>query len=94
MRYYKNLEFITQERLHQKDVTIQYLDRAYKKCNESDSLNTMIVKNQEEINKNLQKQILIHKQEVRKLKLQKIGLGLTTPVVAVLSFLLGWYIPH
>lgn len=94
MRYYKSLESLTQQRLHQKDITIQFLDRAFQKCKETDSLNSEVIKNSDKIIKNLNTDIRAKRQEVKKLKLQKLGLGLTTPVVAVLSFLLGWYIPH
>lgn len=94
LRYYKSVAGINQERLHQKDVTIQYLERAFNKCTQSDSIKSVLILNKDKELKILDKELLISKQEKRKLKAQKIGVGVSIPVIAVASFLLGWYLPH
>ena len=94
LRYYKSVAGLSQERLHQKDVTIQYLERAFNKSQQSDSLKSILILNKDGEIKLLDRDLLIAKSEKRKLKAQKIGIGLSVPVIAVASFLLGWYLPH
>ena len=45
LKYYRRESGLCQERLHNKDIVIQYYERAYKKCNQEDSINELIITN-------------------------------------------------
>lgn len=92
LKYYKKQSGLVQEQLHNKDVVIQYYERVYKKCNQSDSISTILLKNK---NLEINELDILYKQEKRERKIQKtqkIGLAISLPVAAILSFLLGFYL--
>ena len=92
LKFFKRESGLCQERLHNKDIVIQYYERAYKKCNQEDSINELIITNKtEQLNTafNLYQQ---EKKERKKKQASTIGLAVLTPVVAVLSFVLGFYL--
>lgn len=92
LKYYRRESGLCQERLHNKDIVIQYYERAYKKCNQEDSINELIITNKTaQLNTafNLYQE---EKKERKKKQASTIGLAVLTPVVAVLSFVLGFYL--
>ena len=92
LRNIKKQQGLFEERLHKKDVVIAYYERTYKKLNEADSINTILIKNKDKEIEIKDNKILDLKYDNRKQKTGKIISGITVPVVAVLSFLLGFYI--
>lgn len=92
LKFYKKESGLYNERVRNKDITIQYYERVYKKCREEDSINSLII-----VNKTTQLNTAYNlyqeeKKERKKKQAAAIGLGVITPVVAVLSFILGFYI--
>jgi len=78
--------------VHEKDVSIQFYEWSYKKCQKSDSLSSILIKNKDkeiEINNNL---ISEYKREVRIQKAGKIASSILVPVVGILGGLLGYYL--
>ena len=92
LRYYRKESGLCQERLHNKDIVIQYYERAYKKCNQEDSINQLVIANKTTQLNTAYNLYQEEKQERKKKQAAAIGLGVITPVVAVLSFVLGWYL--
>ena len=88
----KKQQGLYQDVVHNKDVTIQYYERLYKKCSKSDSISTILIANKDE--EILKKDIIIYdyKYQNKQQKLKSIGLGITLPVAIALSFLAGWYL--
>jgi hypothetical protein len=92
LKYYRKESGLCQERLHNKDIVIQFYERGYNKCKQQDSINELIITNKTaQLNTafNLYQQ---EKKERKKKQAATIGLAVITPVVAVLSFILGFYI--
>jgi len=83
---------ILQTQLHNKDIALEYYERAYKKYTKSDSINTILLKNKDTEITTLD---FLYKEEKRERKIekaQKIGLAIGLPVAVVLSFIAGFYL--
>lgn len=88
----KKVNYVYDERLRNKDITIQYYEKLYNKCNLSDSITTVLLVNKDKEIKIKDNIISDYKYQNGANKAKKIGLGVAVPVVAILSFLLGWYL--
>lgn len=92
LKFYKKESGLYNERVRNKDITIQYYERVYKKCREEDSINSLVIANKTTQLNTAYNLYQEEKQERKKKQAAAIGLGVITPVVAVLSFVLGWYL--
>lgn len=85
--YYKQLELSKRER------QIQDLQRAYDKINKSDSIAKFVtIPDLEKMDSLNRVNFSAMKDKFKMANGAKIGLAITTPIVAVLSFVLGWYL--
>jgi len=92
LRNLKKEKGLWQQRLHTKDIVIQYYEREFPKYRELDSINTILLKNKDreiEIKDNTISEL---KRNLRLNKAKNIGLGVVLPIGIGLSFTAGFYI--
>lgn len=92
LRNLKKQNYVIDERLRNKDVVIKHYENLYRKCNQSDSLGSILIRNKDTEITTLNNLYIEEKRERKIQKIQKIGLSVGLPVAAVLSFILGFYI--
>jgi len=92
LRNLKKINYVCDERIRSKDITIQYYERLYTKCNKSDSINSFLLANKDKeivIKNNL---LSDYKFQLNKQKAKTIGLSIGLPLGIGLSFVGGFFI--
>jgi len=92
LKMYKKQEGTWQQRLHSKDVSIQYYERAYNKYLIKDSLNTILINNKTAQVDTARYMYRIEKEARKQQQRKTLGVGVGLAAVAVLSFFLGFYL--
>ena len=92
LRNLKKVNYVYDERLRNKDVTIQYYERLYNKCEKSDSINSVLLVNKNEeigIKDNL---LSDYRFQLNKQKVKSVGLSIGLPIGIGLSFVGGFFL--
>lgn len=92
LKYLKKESGYWQQRLHNKDVSLQFYERGYNKYMLSDSLNSILLVNKNSEIEIKDNSILDLKYQFKKEKRAKIVTAILTPLAAISGFLLGWYL--
>ena len=95
VRSWRKISGLHQKEIHSKDVEIAYYKFAYNKSQQAyDTLAQTTLPLLKKKSDKYEKMYLQYKDAYKIQKTQKIALSVTIPVVAVLSFLLGFYLHH
>lgn len=92
LRNLKKVNYVYDERLRNKDVTIQYYESLYKKCGKADSINSGLLVNKDKeivIKDNL---LSDYRFQLNKQKVKTIGLSIGLPLGVGLSFVGGFFL--
>ena len=92
--YKGNIEGFLNDRLKNKDVVINALQKENEKLKKVNINNDLLVEQYKKDSIVLSNQVYFLNGERKKEKAKKIGIGVCVPVAAILSFLLGFYLPH
>lgn len=92
LRNLKKQQGLFQEQVHNKDIVIQWYERAYKKCNESDSIQSILIENKNTEIKIKDNQLSDYRFQLRNQKAKTIGLGIALPLGIGVSFVGGFYL--
>ena len=88
----KKVNYVYDERLRNKDITIQYYERLYNKCEKSDSINSVLLVNKDKeivIKDNL---LSDYRFQLNKQKVKSVGLSIGLPIGIGLSFVGGFFL--
>ena len=89
LRNLKKINYVYDERLRNKDITISYYEKLYKKCNQSDSITSILLVNKDKeivIKDNL---LSDYRFQLNKQKVKSVGLSIGLPIGIGLSFIGG-----
>lgn len=92
LRNLKKINYVYDERLRNKDIAISYYEKLYKKCNQSDSITSILLNNKDKeivIKDNL---LSDYRFQLNKQKAKTIGLSIGLPLGIGLSFVGGFFI--
>lgn len=92
LRNLKKVNYVCDERIRNKDITIQYYESLYTKCNKSDSITSVLLVNKDKeivIKDNL---LSDYRFQLNKQKAKTIGLSIGLPLGIGLSFVGGFFI--
>lgn len=92
LRNLKKVNYVYDERIRNKDITIQYYERLYTKCSKSDSITSVLLVNKDKeivIKDNL---LSDYRFQLNKQKAKTIGLSIGLPLGIGLSFVGGFFI--
>lgn len=92
LRNLKKINYVYDERLRNKDITISYYEKLYKKCNQSDSITSILLVNKDKeivIKDNL---LSDYRFQLNKQKVKSVGLSIGLPIGIGLSFVGGFFL--
>ncbi len=92
LRNLKKINYVYDERLRNKDIAISYYEKLYKKCNQSDSITSILLVNKDKeivIKDNL---LSDYRFQLNKQKVKSVGLSIGLPLGIGLSFVGGFFL--
>lgn len=92
--YKGKIEGFLNERTRNKDIVIASQQKEIEFLKKKDNLKDSLIYVYKKDSTILNESLLQFKRSARQEKAKKWGIGVSIPVVAALSFLLAWYLPH
>lgn len=92
--YKGNIEGFLNERTRNKDIAIASQQKEIKFLKDKDDKKDLLIQAYQKDSAIVERQLQAFKKAARTERAKKFGIGFSIPVVAVLGFLLGWYLPH